>query len=243
MRIDHAFGRELAEEGVDLLWKATQLDRSDPASWTEPVIRIGELAQPPFIKAANSSVLVQCYEDLLGDNWLPKTSLGSFPIRFPSTKASVDTGWHVDAGFPGDDSSDYLSWRINVYSRGRALLMLFLFSDTTEQDAPTRLIPKSHLQVANFLAGRGETGRTFLEVGEWAKSIDDRYIELATGSAGTVYLCHPFLVHAAQQHTGDKPKFMAQPALFPKREFALAGDVAYLCPVEQAIVAGIMHAG
>jgi hypothetical protein len=36
---------------------------------------------------------------------------------------------------------------------------------------------------------------------------------LATGEAGTVYLCHPFLVHAAQPHRGTRPKFMAQPEL------------------------------
>ncbi|MDF3856529.1 phytanoyl-CoA dioxygenase, partial [Paracoccus pantotrophus] len=42
---------------------------------------------------------------------------------------------------------------------------------------------------------------------------------LATGAAGTVYLCHPFLVHAAQPHRGTRPRFMAQPPLLPKGEF------------------------
>jgi hypothetical protein len=42
---------------------------------------------------------------------------------------------------------------------------------------------------------------------------------LATGEAGTVYLCHPFLVHSAQPHRGSKPRFMAQPPLLPKAEF------------------------
>jgi hypothetical protein len=32
---------------------------------------------------------------------------------------------------------------------------------------------------------------------------------------GTVYLCHPFLVHAAQIHRGSQPRFMAQPPLLP----------------------------
>ena len=39
---------------------------------------------------------------------------------------------------------------------------------------------------------------------------------LATGDAGTVYLCHPFLVHAAQPHRGTLPRFMAQPPLLPR---------------------------
>lgn len=38
---------------------------------------------------------------------------------------------------------------------------------------------------------------------------------LATGEAGTVYLCHPFLVQAAQRHQGTTPRFMAQPPLHP----------------------------
>ena len=39
----------------------------------------------------------------------------------------------------------------------------------------------------------------------------------ATGSPGTVYLCHPFLVHAAQRHRGSRVKFMAQPPLLPAK--------------------------
>lgn len=39
---------------------------------------------------------------------------------------------------------------------------------------------------------------------------------------GTVYLCHPFLVHAAQPHRGTEPRFIAQPSLLPRGEFDLA---------------------
>jgi hypothetical protein len=41
----------------------------------------------------------------------------------------------------------------------------------------------------------------------------------ATGPAGTVYLCHPFLVHAAQPHRGREPRFLAQPPLLPAGGF------------------------
>ena len=41
----------------------------------------------------------------------------------------------------------------------------------------------------------------------------------ATGRAGTVYLCHPFVVHSAQTHRGMRPRFMAQPPLRPTGEF------------------------
>ena len=42
---------------------------------------------------------------------------------------------------------------------------------------------------------------------------------IATGEAGTVYLCHPFLVHAAQINYGTQPRFMAQPPLYPAKPF------------------------
>ncbi len=57
----------------------------------------------------------------------------------------------------------------------------------------------------------------------------------ATGDAGTVYLCHPFLVHAAQQNSGNEPRFLAQPGVEGLQPFELErGDGAY-SPNELAI--------
>jgi hypothetical protein len=58
---------------------------------------------------------------------------------------------------------------------------------------------------------------------------------LAVGSAGTVYLCHPFLVHAAQRHRGTQPRFMAQPPLLPREPFVLQRADAAYSAVELAI--------
>lgn len=57
----------------------------------------------------------------------------------------------------------------------------------------------------------------------------------ATGDAGTVYLCHPFLVHAAQPHRGTRPRFMAQPPLFPAEPLSLDRADGDHSAVEQAI--------
>jgi hypothetical protein len=57
----------------------------------------------------------------------------------------------------------------------------------------------------------------------------------ATGVAGTVYLCHPFLVHAAQPHRGTTPRFLAQPPLYSRAPLELERiDGAYSL-VESAI--------
>jgi hypothetical protein len=58
---------------------------------------------------------------------------------------------------------------------------------------------------------------------------------LAIGSAGTVYLCHPFLVHSAQLHRGTVPRFMAQPPLLPAAPLSLERADGDYSPVEQAI--------
>jgi hypothetical protein len=135
-------------------------------------------------------------------------TLGTFPVRFPCPTLPGDTGWHVDTSFPPEtgDSSDFLSWRVNVASKGRALLMLFLFSGIGESDALTRIRAGSHLDVARLLALAGAAGLSLIELA--ANGFEEtaaRPEVLATGEAGTVYLCHPFLVHAAQPRRGVLP--------------------------------------
>ncbi|MBB4860924.1 hypothetical protein HNO88_004270 [Novosphingobium chloroacetimidivorans] len=55
------------------------------------------------------------------------------------------------------------------------------------------------------------------------------------GKAGTVFLCHPFLVHAAQRHRGKSPRFLAQPPLLPREPISLFRRDGEYSPVEQAI--------
>jgi hypothetical protein len=48
-----------------------------------------------------------------------------------------------------------------------------------------------------------------------------RPLALTTGSLADVYLCHPFLVHAAQPHHGSCPRFIAQPPPYPAVPYEL----------------------
>lgn len=242
IKIEHAFSASLAEECRNILWKATGCDPNDPATWTQPVVRISSLSDEPFIEAANTAILHEAFDQLAGkNNWLPKISMGSFPIRFPNAEQANDTGWHVDAGFPGNDANNFLEWRINFFSKGRALLMLFLFSDVSEKDAPTIIKVGSHLDVAKMLAPAKEQGLSFMELAQKLEQLPQREIALAKGAAGTVYLCHPFIVHAAQDHHGTAPKFMAQPALETRNEFDLDKPFEEMCAVEKAIVKGTIY--
>jgi Phytanoyl-CoA dioxygenase (PhyH) len=237
VHLEHAFPRELARECRDLLWRDLECDPDDASTWTRPVVRLGEYPQEPFRKAANTTRLHAAFDALVGkDRWTPRASLGSFPIRFPSADDPGDTGWHADAGFYGDDGT----LRLNIRSKGRALLMLFLFSDTGDDDAPTRIKVGSHLEVPPLLEGEGDQGLTYLELAERLDPSRDYPIALATGEAGDVYLCHPFLVHAAQCHRGRSPRFMAQAALdSPTAPIALERDDGRYSAVEAAIRIGL----
>ncbi|QDK82820.1 phytanoyl-CoA dioxygenase [Spirosoma sp. KCTC 42546] len=238
VRIDEAFSEELAQEGRAILWTDTGCDPEDPATWTQPVIRLGGYDQEPFRLAANTPRLISAYDQLVGaGRWEARNSLGTFPIRFPSPDDPGDTGWHAEASFAGPDGS----WRLNVNSTGRALLMLFLFSDVDGLDAPTRILVGSHLDVPKLLEPAGEAGLSFIELAEKFGPSLDRPVSLATGKAGTVYLCHPFLIHAAQPHQGTNPRFMAQPPLLPAEPLQLERADGNYSPVEQAIRLGLQQ--
>jgi hypothetical protein len=242
VRIDNAFPLHVAAEACAILWRDTGCDPHDPSTWTWPVIRLGDYPQEPFRTAANTPVLHAAFDELVGeDRWVPRQSLGGFPIRFPHPDDPGDTGWHIDASFPPPGGSDsYFEWRVNVRSDGRALLMLFLFSDVGENDAPTRIRVGSHIAVARLLAHAGEEGMSMMAISKTGDAATAGMPEVtATGPAGTVYLCHPFLVHAAQAHRGTAPRFMAQPPLMPKVRFQPERRYGNYSLVEQAIRLGL----
>lgn len=236
VRIDHAFPPELAEAARAILWRDLGCDPCDPASWTKPVIRLGMYSDAPFVAAANTPRLQGAYDQLVGaGRWLPCRAMGTFPVRFPSPEDPGDAGWHVDVSF-GFDDPDFMNWRVNLASKGRALLMLFLFSEVGEEDAPTRIRAGSHHDIARQLAPAGEAGLSLRElVADGFAGSAGREEVLATGQAGTVYLCHPFLVHSAQPHRGTRPRFLAQPPLLPREPLRLDREDGAYSPVEAAI--------
>jgi Phytanoyl-CoA dioxygenase (PhyH) len=241
VRVEQAFSRELADRCRKILWADTGCDPDDRSTWKQPVIWLPDHSEAPFVQAANTRKLRTAFDQLVGKGrWQPRFSSGYFPVRFPSNEDTGDTGWHVDSSFPGEDSdpNDFTTWRINIHSRDRALLMLFLFSDVGEQDAPTRIRSGSHMEVVRILAPAGEEGLAGFDLSAKLSVTANCPEVIATGAAGTVYLCHPFLAHAAQIHRGSQPRFMAQPPLYPvtDKSFEFAGkETSSYTPIEQAI--------
>lgn len=246
VKLEDVFPRETAAEAREILWHAVGFNPDDGRTWTRPVVRLGDFAQKPFRQAVNNELLHAAFDEIVGvGRWVPRASLGGFVVRFPHPDDPADTGWHLDASFPSNRADEpppgsLFEWRINVRSQGRALLMLFLFSDVGEKDAPTRIRVGSHLRVPRLLAPAGEDGMSMLEISRLAETETSGMEETtATGPAGTVYLCHPFLVHAGQPHCGLTPRFLAQPPLLLSGSLELTrGDGKYSL-VEQAIRAGL----
>lgn len=236
IRIDNAFSQQIADAVLDVLWNDLPCDRSNPSTWAEPVIRLGMYTQQPFIDSLNNKKLHLIFNQLIGENkWIPCRSVGTFPVRFPSVQQPNDTGRHVDASFSGNDPNNYLQWRVNIKSKGRALLILVLYSDVSENDAPTVIYEGSHIDIAKLLSKEGDSGLSFMELAGKLDDLPKRKKVYATGKAGTVYLCHPFIVHSAQPHRGTIPKFMAQPPLLLRGELTVSDSDAGYSPVEQAI--------
>ncbi|WP_426408066.1 phytanoyl-CoA dioxygenase [Bradyrhizobium ganzhouense] len=238
VRIDNAFPRDLAEAARAIMWRDLPCREDDPSTWTRPVIRLPGYGDPPFRDAINTAVLHAAFDQIVGPGrWRPRRDIGTIPVRFPHADDPGDAGWHVDLSFPDADcdpneTRDFSAWRVNITSRGRALLLLFLFCDVSDDDAPTRIRVGSHVPMARYLAPAGEAGRARMLLDEMGA---DCPIAFATGAVGTVYLCHPFLVHAAQGHKGTRPRFMAQPSLALAEPYRLERPDGAYSPVETAI--------
>jgi hypothetical protein len=212
------------------------IDVADPMTWKFPVVRLACPETPVFQAAGSQPVLWTVYDQLLPpDRWWRRTGVGgTIPVRFPHDEDPGDAGWHIEGSF--EVEGDY--W-VNVRSRERGLLVLFLLSDVGVDDAPTELKVGSHLDIPPLLSPHGEQGRSVLSIAQMIPATTfARESAFATGRSGDVFICHPFLVHRATwPHRGVRPRYMAQPAVTLLDPFALDGLEP--CPVEQAILMGL----
>jgi len=222
----------LCVQSIEKELRARGVDPRDPLTWKKPVVRLACPEGPSFAAAGTSPALCEVYDQLLGPGrWIRRYGVGGeVPVRFPSVTDPGDAGWHFDGSYDVGGQ-----WWVNVQSRGRALLALFLFTDVGERDAPTEILVGSHLDVPRLLAPFGQRGVFHGDV-KLEPSTFRRPCVRATGRAGDVYVCHPFLVHRATwPHLGTGPRVLAQPAIDHHHPFALRED-GPVCAVEQAIL-------
>jgi len=213
VKVEQAAPRAVADAARALLWRQLGVSPDDPASWTQPVMWASDLTgSGPFGELARSRRLAEALDAVCGaGGWLPRGSLGNIPVRFPVSPAAEDRGWHIDLNTPLPDGS----WVVT--GRPHTTLLLTLLSEVTIDDAPTRIRAGSHRDVAAVL---GEEPLDAVSAGPLVDAASaDRPVTHATGSPGDMYLVHPFTVHAADEHRGRTPRFMAQAPVLLTRPF------------------------
>lgn len=217
LKVEQAVPADVVDACASLLWREIGAKPDDPGTWVKPVYWVGTMAQPPFAEAATAPVLLDALDTLVGPGrWQPRRELGAFPLRFPHAEEPDDAGWHIEGSYTPPGETSYFT---NVHSSHRALLMLVLFTDVDPDNAPTRIRAGSHLDVPRVLRRYGDHGASGAVLSpEVAAASAQRPVTFATGQAGDVFVCHPFLVHAAQPHHGTRPRFMAQPCILPSND-------------------------
>jgi hypothetical protein len=204
VKIEQAAPRSTADAVREGLWLQLGLSPDRPEQWTAPVRWAADLTGAgPFGEVLRGPALAAALDAICGERgWVPRGSLGNIPVRFPVAPEADDRGWHIDANTPLPDGS----WTFT--GRPHTVLLLTLLSDIGPDDAPTRIRAGSHYDVAAVL------GSEPVEMAEMGRLVDDasaaRPVLYATGAPGDMYVVHPFTVHAADEHRGRMPRFMAQ---------------------------------
>ena len=204
VKVERTVPRSVADAARAALWQQMRLSPHAPQDWSAPVVWTGDMTGArPFGELVRSSRVSAALDLICGrGGWLPRGALGNIPVRFPVTPAHDDRGWHIDANTALPDGS----WAVT--GRPHTVLLLTLLSDVSVHDAPTRLRKGSHHDVAGVL---GADPVDFADMGRLVDEVSsDRPVTHATGEPGDVYVVHPFTVHAADEHRGREPRFMAQ---------------------------------
>ncbi|MBF8194362.1 mitomycin antibiotics/polyketide fumonisin biosynthesis protein [Nonomuraea sp. K274] len=213
-KVEAVVPRAVGDAARELLWARIGLSPDDPSGWTQPVVWTADLTgEGPFGEFMRSARLWAALDAVAGPGgWVPRGSVGNVPVRFPRVPPADDRGWHIDASTARPDGS------YGVSGRPGTLLLLALFSQVGADDAPTRVRVGSQRDMAALLDERVQDPMRLGPLFDAAGG--DRPVALATGAPGDMYVVHPFTVHAAQEHLGSEPRFMAQMPVFLTRPLA-----------------------
>jgi hypothetical protein len=223
LKVHQAASRTAADAARAALWQQLGLSPDDPERWSAPVLWAADMTgEGPFGELVRSPALAAVLDQICGTGgWLPRGALGNIPVRFPVSPPDDDRGWHIDANTPQSDGS----WAVT--GRPHTVLLLTLLSEVGPSDAPTRIRAGSHRDVASVL------GPDPVDMAEMGRMVDDasaqRPVVHATGAPGDTYVLHPFTVHAANEHRGRTPRFMAQSPVMHTTPLTPASSSSLAC--------------
>ncbi len=256
LAVQNTIWEKLAERGVD---------KQDRSTWTKPMVHITENYSGPEFDACQTERLTGAMNDLAGaDNRLIPTqppAWGWWPVNFAvgADKAweVPGGGWHwdgihfrhyVDAGDQGllmlPNFSDIGSQGgATVIAEGSHKIVARYLAECPDGCTLNEGITACSLQHPwlAMLTGKaplpeGESRNSFFMNQQYrdAKGTSLRVVE-AVAEAGDVYICHPFLYHAAAPNLSGKPRFMCNRTVPLRRRMRLKGDYPDLSPLEQSV--------
>jgi hypothetical protein len=237
VKLDQAFDPDSATAMRDVVWAELRrrhgIERADPATWDRHLptgLRTSKRSRvfEPILSVAVCAAL----DRLLGESrWLSPKHFGNVLVTMPnSTEYRVPHRiWHSD--FPPTLPTDRLS----------VVKLWALFDEVAPGGAGTPQLSGSHRLFAQYVAATRETDYKrakfgFLRSHPWlrALTVDDgdprrnaifmdegividgvevRVVE-CTGSAGDVFITHPWVFHSIADNATERPRFMRSAAIW-----------------------------
>jgi hypothetical protein len=181
---------------------------------------------PALIRAISPSVR-QAFDALAGEGGWHLAGVWGFPTRLPGRSGAQ---WHID----GDWFTHHLTPSAQV------LTPIFLWSDVGSDDSPTLLCPGTHHEVARYLRDAEPDGVPGEEIHEFVHSrLQVADTVEATGAAGDVIVCHPFLAHTINPASPRKPRYISNVAVHGMHPPNATEQRHRSIPVESAIMAAL----
>jgi hypothetical protein len=237
IKLPGAFAREDADRMCGVIWselgRRYEIDRGDPSTWNaHPPTGLKSSKKHRAFAPILGPVVRGVLDELLGPGeWRPPRHFGQVLVTMPTVGAwrVPHRLWHGD--FPYD------------FPFGR-LPMLKLWALCADHDAGGGATPQligSHRVTARFLEGRADTeykrvrdgvlrshpwlrdltrddgspdrNERFMCAGGDVDGVPVRVIE-CTGSAGDVYVTHPWVMHSIATNASTRPRMMRSLAVY-----------------------------
>ncbi len=236
VRIPQAVDPQYLERWSNRIWPRLGYDPHDPTTWIEDKIHMPTAEGGPVATIAPKAWQAigelcgghdRCCDTYWSDAFIANFHHGRGQPWMPP--GPTVKGWHKDGDF----------FRHFLDSPEQGLLTIVLWSDVVEQGGPTYLIADSVAPVARYLAAHPEG---VLPDAFPLRSIVEncRDFRAATGTAGDVFLLHPFMLHASSFNPLGRARLITNPPVHLREPLRFdRPNTAEHSLVEQAILRGL----